>query len=225
MPGEFGDIIWKRTPGQLELYNVPPPPEPTAPAVPEPAEIDLQRQMMEAQMRSQEERERYYREKNAYQREWAAQAPPKQKREWRRQIRDFLSEMDDPRADPIQGIQSMLDSGAMWMEEDGVYTSVPIRSEKQRQRLVDASDRWLDYNREQGMMYDAERGWMVPPAPIEFQQELFEKYGTSNDPEAVAARKQYIDDAMRKRYEDLTQTVREAGREVPFTEEEFMRRR
>jgi hypothetical protein len=208
MPGEFGDIIWKRTPGQLELYNVPPAAEPAAPpAAPEPAETDLQRQMMEAQMRSEEERERYYREKNAYAREQASQASPKQKREWRKQIRDFLSEMDDPRADPVQGIQSMIDSGAMWMEEDGAYTSVPIRSEKQRQQLVDASDQWLDYHRQQGEMFDAERGWMFPG----IQQEMFEKFGPGNDPETVAARRQYMEDAL-KQYEQLGQAVEERTR-------------
>jgi len=72
-----------------------------------------------------------------------ARSTPKQRRVWRRQLRDYFSELDDPRSDSNLGIQSLIDSGAITYDEDGLSTSVNM-GRKYTDRMIDAADRWAD---------------------------------------------------------------------------------
>src|SRR5215510_16332336 len=104
-----GDIIWKwRDPKTVELYNVNPEPAPapeeSAPASPfgkHASDQELMQQMMIGKSRA----------------EMARDAPPEQKRAWRKQLNRFLrnERISDPMEfDREQGIQEMIDSGAAW---------------------------------------------------------------------------------------------------------------
>src|SRR5262245_2913969 len=129
--GTTGDIIWRRTdPKTWELSNLPSA-DPAEVGLESPAqgwqveqtgraateqerkELALMQQMMAAQPE-------YSR------REIASQASPKQKREWRKQLRTFDKYLKQGGEDAPSGIQELLDSGAMWYDEDGWYTSVAL---------------------------------------------------------------------------------------------------
>jgi len=142
--GTTGDIIWRRTdPKTWELSNRPSPPEEVGLESPaqgwQPsakAASDQERALMQQMMAAQPEYSR---------REIASQASPKQKREWRKQLRTFDKYLKQGGEDAPSGIQELLDSGAMWYDEDGWYTSVALpHGEKARQRFVDAADAWGD---------------------------------------------------------------------------------
>ena len=83
----------------------------------------------------------------------AKEAPPEQKHAWRKQFSDLdknLKKGFDPDF-AIPGIQDMLDSGALYMDDDGnVYSSVPGRGgPKRNDRLLYAAKEWGDWYRDQ----------------------------------------------------------------------------
>jgi hypothetical protein len=153
-------IQWRRPePKVVELYNteqIAPTPVPGVPygaAVPDPAEqqrqaalaetvreLETMRQMMQAQA-----------EQGGFEplpgRRGGAQgeAPsPQEQRIHRKQLRDFFSEVKDPRADPMQGIQSLIDSGAIVYDEDGLWIAQPNIGTKKGQQLLEMADAWAD---------------------------------------------------------------------------------
>jgi hypothetical protein len=82
----------------------------------------------------------------------AHEAPPKQKREWRQQFRTFDQTLKkDPTSDnAISGIQELIDSGAMYMDDNGgVYWAIPNSNEGRNRRILDASREWGDWYRDQ----------------------------------------------------------------------------
>ena len=107
--------------------------------------------------------------------EIADQASPKQKREWRRQIHAFLRRtkqnkyvQDDehPWRNELRDldIEGLLESGAAWQEEDGVYGAVPLHNPRDRQAMVEAVEGWTERMRDKGMTYDPRIGWYDPRA-------------------------------------------------------------
>jgi hypothetical protein len=162
-------IIWKRPdPKTVELSNVPLPPPglPETPALTaeaavlsdlltgagmSPKELEHYTQGMEMQGRTRED---YNREKARYLREQASQADPQQRRQWRKQARQFdrtLRKGFNP-DEAIQGIQEMMDSGLIWMDDQGgVFSSLENMpgGEKGRQRLLYAAQEWGDWYRDQ----------------------------------------------------------------------------
>ena len=82
----------------------------------------------------------------------AKAAPPEQKNAWKEQFRNLdktLKKNQDPSV-AVEGIQEMLDTGALYMADDGnVYSSVPGRGGKKRNdRLLNAAGNWGDWNRD-----------------------------------------------------------------------------
>jgi hypothetical protein len=62
-------------------------------------------------------------------------------RQWRQQIRQFDRGFKAG-ADPQEGIQQLMDSGAIWITKDGdLYSSVPLPPGMNK-RLLDASRQW-----------------------------------------------------------------------------------
>jgi hypothetical protein len=79
-----------------------------------------------------------------------------QRQFWRRQLRTFDETLrrGDPQRridDQIDGIQEMLDSGAMTIDDNGdVYTAVPgVRGKRGNQRLLDAARTYNDWYQDQ----------------------------------------------------------------------------
>jgi hypothetical protein len=156
-------IEWRRPePKVVELYNteqVAPVPVPGVPygATPLPDPAEQQRQALVEQrakeletmrqmMRAQAEQGRFelpgYRGPGGPQ---AEQRPsPQEKRAHRRQLRDFFSEVEDPQSDPLQGIQSLIDSGAIVYDENGLWIAQPNIGEKKGQQLLAMADAWAD---------------------------------------------------------------------------------
>jgi hypothetical protein len=71
-------------------------------------------------------------------------ASPQEKRVWRRQLRDFFSEAKDPRSDPLQGIQSLIDSGAIQYDEDGLWVAAPNMGNRKARQIMGMADAWAD---------------------------------------------------------------------------------
>jgi hypothetical protein len=143
MAGTTGDIIWRRQdPKTWELYNIPPT---EAPAVAEaqPEAEPAAEPQAEARQADQE-RAILQQMMQAHRPPSFEEAPPRTKRMWRRQIRDYFSEAEDPRSDPYQGIQSMIDSGAIRYDEDGLWVAQPNLGTKRAQQLIQAADAWAD---------------------------------------------------------------------------------
>lgn len=157
MAGEFGSIEWSRKdPKTWELHNT----EQAAPTltdpIPQAGESDIQAQMFEEMQGVKWDQVK-------------ARIDKQEQRDWRKQINRFTRNWaSDEKAgrpfDAAQGVQELIDSGAMRMEEDGAYTNVPVRSKKQRERIVEASDQWLDYQHAQGKtQFDPARGGWYDP--------------------------------------------------------------
>lgn len=89
-----------------------------------------------------------------------------QVREWRKQTRDFLKQWDKqgPSFDLVQGIEELKDSGAIWSEEDGLYSNVPLHG-KQKKAMVKAHDAYMDWMQDHGYTeFDPKRGGWVKPS-------------------------------------------------------------
>lgn len=70
---------------------------------------------------------------------------PQEKKMWRRQLRDFFSEANDPRSDSNQGIQSLIDSGAVVYDEDGLWVnSATNLGRRKNEQIVRMADQWAD---------------------------------------------------------------------------------
>jgi hypothetical protein len=160
MPGEFGDIIWKRVdPKTWELSNVPPQGA-QPPQAPQTALGMTEEELANfAEGMGLRGRERDFPPE---------EAPPEKKREWRQQLRRFIRSMrEDPSADVIGGVQELVENGTVWGDEQGnVFSAVPLPGERNRRAIVDAVNKWQD-----------------------FQSFLAERYGTGNDPASVEARR------------------------------------
>lgn len=86
-------------------------------------------------------------------------------REHRKQIRQFDRGFKAG-ADPQQGIQQLMDSGAIWLTDTGdLYSSVPL-PEGMNKRLLDAARTWQPAD-EQYMQYVKDKGGnqIIPPDP------------------------------------------------------------
>jgi len=164
-----GDIIWRWTdPKTVELSNVNPEP-------PLPTDTDTVAQtpdQMSGISMPDKEREAFMAMMGAYQSpaERARNASPEEKKAWRKQLHRFLK--NERTSDPMefdreQGIQELLDSGAMWYDEDGAYTSVRIPGRKNRDALVSAADAWAD----KVGLWDSQ-GNFNPNAPEEYINRL-----------------------------------------------------
>jgi hypothetical protein len=83
----------------------------------------------------------------------AREAPREQKSAWRKQFSQFDKTLRGKQVDPnvpIEGIQEMLDTGAIYMDDDGnVYSAVPGRGgPKRNERLLSAAREWGDWYRD-----------------------------------------------------------------------------
>ena len=88
----------------------------------------------------------------------AEKSQEQQRRAWRKQFQLFdktLKHGDDPQKlidDQIQGAQELLDSGAVWIDENGdVYSALDHHpgGEKGTRRMLDAFKTWGDWRRDQ----------------------------------------------------------------------------
>lgn len=163
MPGEFGDINWKRLdPKTWELSNNPPPNEPgPSPTPPEEPSViaDMYNQQMMNQ--AQEDASAVHSKANL----------AHQRVEWRKQMHMFDSTLKNldkfPPDAAISGFQELIDSGAMYLTDDGdVYSAVRGRGTQQVGRLLDAARQWGDHYRDQ-VAQD-------PDTPSPFKQSLEE---------------------------------------------------
>jgi len=138
----MGDIKWTRTdPKTWELHNVVQADTPTTTLPPTTTSTTLPEQMFDES----------YQAAPTYAPAEPSQAA--QRREWRKQFRTFDKTLKNPSpGDAVQGIQELLDSGALQMDEDGnVYSSLehPPGGSKARDRLLGAAREWNDYMRDQ----------------------------------------------------------------------------
>jgi len=166
---EYGssDIAWKRVaPKLFELSNKPPDTDAAAKA--------LHDMMYEASGKnmSMEEYAHYSQGMGMRERErrpevstaQKTKSPAAMRRDQRRQLKRFDRALIDPATDTRQGVQELVDSGAIWLndEDGGVYTSVPHKSRD--------NERFLN----------AVRDWSA------WQQDMINKYG--NDSQAIQDR-------------------------------------
>lgn len=107
----------------------------------------------------------------------AAPSQEAQRRMWRSQLKNFDETLrkGDPRRsidDQIQGVQELLDSGAVWLDDDGNVFSALERhpgGEKGNRRMLDAMRTWGDWYRDQ-----IAAGEDLPP-PQKHYQEMIQK--------------------------------------------------
>jgi hypothetical protein len=167
MAGQFGDIDWKRLdPKTWELSNRVPSDTPTTTTT----STTLPAAMFD--------------EYQSQPRDYAPAEPSQaaQRHMWRSQLKQFDQTLKkgDPRRrtdDAIQGIQELVDSGAIWFNEDdgGLYSALPHHpgGKQGTERLLEASRLWADR-----------------------QDQIIQQYGTSNDPDSTKARMEAMQRAM-----------------------------
>jgi hypothetical protein len=154
----------------FELYNTDrdnavPPPDLPSPSEDQSAKFDRMEQELMLRQMVDESRG----EQRAQATEQILEKPSKGRlREWRKQTKRFdrFLKKASNAEEIAQGVQEMLDSGAMWLGEGGdVFGSVPIHSEKGRQRMVDAAGTYTDYmNSKWG-----KGAWTTNTTPLQWQ--------------------------------------------------------
>jgi hypothetical protein len=141
MPIERREIA----PKTFELYNTEQMAPPDLPSEQQVAQPDVQAQMFEEMQ-----------QKAGF--APASKPQEQQRRAWRKQLQLFdktLKHNDDPQQlinDQIQGAQELLDSGAVWIDENGdVYGALEHHpgGEKGTRRMLDAFRTWGDWRRDQ----------------------------------------------------------------------------
>lgn len=142
--GDYGtsSIEWRRTaPKTYTLTNTEQVGGPTGQTQ---TDLDAERLLMQRMMEAQAD--------TTTADQWAERADtlpghrestPQERRMWRRQLRDYFSELNDPRSDHALGFQGLIDSGAVTYDEDGIYTNVNVGS-RHREAMVRAGDEWAD---------------------------------------------------------------------------------
>jgi hypothetical protein len=206
-------IIWKRPdPKTVELSNVPPAmPPPGLPATPAlSAEVGVggvtddeirhfaEGMGMRGRIRGTDE--------DVYAREQASQADPQQRREWRKQARQFdrtLRKGFNP-DEAIRGMQEMIDSGLIWMDDEGgVFSALENMpgGEKGKQRLLYAAQEWGDWYRDQIAHGEDIDRYMQDLYYARFKQAGIDP--AANDPESVRRKQEIIQEAQTPRWQEL----------------------
>jgi len=88
---------------------------------------------------------------------------PALKRMLRRQLRNFHKSIKDDPSNIPQGVQELMDSGAIWFyDHDGqrdIYGALPEHSEARRNAMVDAVRQWDNYVNSGGQL--EQRQWQT----------------------------------------------------------------
>jgi hypothetical protein len=127
------DIAWTKSGNTWTLTNQ------------APAEPSIEQQMYQAEMAPDDERP--FGSLPGRSRAGRDQSTPEERRAWKKQINRFMKNWktgDPTEFDTSQGIQEMIDSGAISYDEDGLWISKPHMSTKDSDAMIDAADRWAD---------------------------------------------------------------------------------
>jgi hypothetical protein len=178
VPGEFGDIIWKRKdPKTWELSN----PSPTGRQEAAPTSSVDQQIFAEGQDRELAKNFGYATDQDqelpAY---FAAggsrrELTPAERRIGRKSVRGFLKALktaDPYEWDPRDAIEELMAGGYTWYDEDGFGSNFSMNlSKKDNELMVKAFDAWGD---QVGLWKDGQFDPEAPKRYWEYQRKLFE---------------------------------------------------